>query len=73
MPQQLGALAVLPKDLGWIPSTHVVVATICISSRGSDTLFRRLWAPGIHTWCTNMHRQNTHTHTIKNKSLKGNK
>jgi hypothetical protein len=43
MAQWLRALAALPEDLGWIPSTHMVATTICSSSsRGSDALF---WPP----------------------------
>lgn len=61
----LRALVALVEDLSLVLSTHLVAHNVCnSSSRGSDIFFGPLWALGPHTV------YDTHTHGVKNKSLK---
>lgn len=70
MAQKLRALAVHAKDL--VPSSHSSQLTMAYnsSSRRSDTLFRTLWAPGMHTVHTHACTQNTSTHKVKRNVYK---
>jgi hypothetical protein len=64
MVQWLRALAVLPMDLSWIPSTHMRYLTTARDSnyRGIPWLWP-LWAPGF--MCTYPDTNTTHTHNYK--------